>query len=249
MLRHFLNPPNWFTSANLFCGFLAIITLFNGDDFVKAASLIIFGAIFDLLDGRIARITKTATPFGVQLDSFADLITFGFAPAILFWKWALVDLGLIGLIGAFFFALAGAYRLSRFNLDATTHSILEADPESTGLTITISGVTLSLIILTFEAAQIPTLSAYKASLVVIIFGLLMVSSVKYRTFKDLRLSPITFGLLAILSATCITAGLIWHFSLSFLAIALAYVLSGPMEGSVRFSYEHRPKKKAPKKHY
>src|SRR6185436_11684877 len=118
MLKHFLNPPNWFTGASLFCGMYSIVLsmgLEGEPNFYRAASMILFAAVFDLLDGRVARITKTGSAFGTQLDSLIDMVSFGIAPALLLYAWGLEALGTLGLVGAFLFALCVSFRLARFN--------------------------------------------------------------------------------------------------------------------------------------
>jgi len=111
--------PNLFTVSSIFCGFYAM-TLCAGDasplQLYQAALAIFFGIFFDGFDGRVARLTKTQSLFGQELDSLADVISFGAAPALLMWKWALSGLGMIGVFASFLFAACGALRLARFNV-------------------------------------------------------------------------------------------------------------------------------------
>ncbi len=106
--------PNIFTSLNLFCGFYAVIASIN-DKFVAASIAIIIGIMFDIMDGKIARATNTNSKFGIEYDSLADLISFGLAPGIMIYLWALKPLGRIGWLAAFLFMACGALRLARFN--------------------------------------------------------------------------------------------------------------------------------------
>ena len=106
--------PNTFTALNIGCGFMAIMFSIQGD-FYKASMLIILGAIFDSVDGRVARMTGTQSAFGEQFDSLSDLISFGMAPSIIFYNKFLVDSGRLGMVVAFLFLLCGALRLARFN--------------------------------------------------------------------------------------------------------------------------------------
>ena len=106
--------PNTFTALNMACGFAAILQGFHGD-FYKASMFIILGAVFDSVDGRVARLTNTQSSFGEQFDSLSDLITFGVAPAFVFYFRFLVESGRPGMVAAFFFILCGALRLARFN--------------------------------------------------------------------------------------------------------------------------------------
>ena len=106
--------PNIFTTLNLFCGFYSIIASTSGK-FLAAAVAIIIAGVFDWLDGKIARATNTTSRFGVEYDSLADLVSFGMAPGIMMYLWALQPLGRIGWLAAFLFAACGALRLARFN--------------------------------------------------------------------------------------------------------------------------------------
>src|SRR3954465_6698561 len=111
--------PNLFTLSSVFCGFFAI-TLCAGqpsiDSLYQAAVAICFAYFFDLADGRVARLTKTQSDLGMQLDSLADVISFGAAPGLLVYKWGLTNFGLGGVFIAFLFCGAGALRLARFNV-------------------------------------------------------------------------------------------------------------------------------------
>jgi CDP-diacylglycerol--serine O-phosphatidyltransferase len=106
--------PNLFTTAGLFAGFFAIIAAMNGQ-FEKAAIAIVVAANLDVLDGAVARFTKTQSEFGAQYDSLHDLISFGLAPAILIYSWALQGLGKLGWMAAFIYVACAALRLARFN--------------------------------------------------------------------------------------------------------------------------------------
>src|SRR5260221_10203387 len=111
--------PNLFTVSSIFCGFYAA-TLCTGEaspaQLYQAALAIFFGIFFDGFDGRVARLTKTQSQFGMELDSLADVITFGAAPALVVYRWALQPLGIAGIFIAFLFAACGALRLPRFNV-------------------------------------------------------------------------------------------------------------------------------------
>ena len=107
--------PNLFTTLGLFFGFYAIVAALKGH-FDQAAIAIYIGMIFDALDGRIARLTNTASPFGAEYDSLSDMVTFGIAPALVAYSWGLYNLGKIGWLVAFLYAAATALRLARFNI-------------------------------------------------------------------------------------------------------------------------------------
>jgi len=109
--------PNLITTANLVCGFLSMIRSIQGD-FVHATWLIVVAAIFDSLDGRVARMAKATSAFGVQYDSLSDLTSFGIAPAIMLYTYALQGLDRFGISVAAFYAICAALRLARFNVSA-----------------------------------------------------------------------------------------------------------------------------------
>src|SRR5256886_11496453 len=110
--------PNLFTVSSIFCGVYSITLSAGeptGDNFYRAAVAIFFGSFFDAFDGRVARLTRTQSDFGVELDSLADVISFGVAPAILVYKWALAGMGIGGIVISAIYAACGAIRLARFN--------------------------------------------------------------------------------------------------------------------------------------
>ncbi|HBO11299.1 MAG TPA: CDP-diacylglycerol--serine O-phosphatidyltransferase, partial [Halieaceae bacterium] len=106
--------PNLFTTGALFCGFYAVVAALRGD-FESAPIAIFFALVFDGLDGRIARLTNTASKFGGEYDSLADMVSFGVAPALVVFSWALGDLGKLGWSAAFIYVACAALRLARFN--------------------------------------------------------------------------------------------------------------------------------------
>lgn len=115
--------PSMFTLGNLLCGFLAILTVVResgSSSFVTAAWWIIIAGVFDALDGKIARLAGSSSKFGVELDSLADVVSFGIAPAVLFYTFTLKSAGSLGYFLGFCFLACGALRLARFNITATT---------------------------------------------------------------------------------------------------------------------------------
>src|SRR5919197_1041719 len=114
--------PNLLTTGNLFCGLYSIMAVF-GADYVKAAIAILAALIFDMLDGQSARWTKTTSQFGIEYDSLADLVSFGVAPGVLIYSWALSTHGMLGSAVMFAFVACGALRLARYN-------VMAAEPRS-----------------------------------------------------------------------------------------------------------------------
>src|SRR5512134_2909329 len=111
--------PSLFTLANLFCGWSCVVYAMHGQ-VERAAPFIGIAMVLDMLDGRIARMTGTTSEFGVQLDSLADIISFGMAPAVLAYAWGLAPLGRLGWAAGFLFVTAAALRLARFNIQKAT---------------------------------------------------------------------------------------------------------------------------------
>jgi len=107
--------PSLFTTGNLICGFFSVISTFN-EEYLQAAIFVILAHLLDGLDGYVARLTKATSQFGVEFDSLADLVSFGLAPAILVYYWALVPWGTWGWLAACLFVVCGALRLARFNV-------------------------------------------------------------------------------------------------------------------------------------
>ena len=174
--------PNLFTTASLFTGFMAVIWAAEGH-IEWSATGILFSALMDGLDGKVARLTGTASEFGVQYDSLADLVAFGLAPAILFWHWQLNNFGRAGLAAAFIYAACGALRLARFNVSASQET---SKRFFIGLPIPAAGC--SLVTFIFFSALFPAALAsamtYLAFLLAVGMGLLMVSRVRYFSFKE-----------------------------------------------------------------
>lgn len=187
--------PNAMTLAAVFCGFSAIRLLAGPEagtaEFYRAAVLLIFAMFFDLLDGRVARLTKTQSAFGLQLDSLADVISFGVAPALLMYQWVLHRFGLGGLLGAFSFVACAAIRLARFNVLTTSESGAPVAPGKyiVGLpSPPASGVLISLVLANQTLNDELSAPRYSGALLgmTILVALLMVSTVRFRSFKDLR---------------------------------------------------------------
>jgi len=210
--------PSIFTVGNIFCGYYAIISTMHAN-YDQAAQAIGIAFILDALDGKIARLTNSATDFGVQLDSLADVISFGIAPSILAFFWALANVDhRLGWIAAFTFAICGAMRLARFNIQSGNlkHFV--------GLPIPAGGGTIAAII---HFVQQPPGRIGAAILVAIVFMLsfLMISTFKYSSLKNLTLgrkSHLTILILALLVA------LIYNYSgWTLLVLAVTYTGSGP----------------------
>jgi len=219
--------PSLVTSMAFFCGFYAIVASINGD-FYRAAWAVILAMIFDGLDGRIARAIGATSDFGVQLDSLSDLMAFGVAPAILMYNWVLQPFGRAGWMAAFLFALCGALRLARFNIQQSTGS----RDHFTGLPIPMAaGALATTVLLTRGALEMDKAPEVAILMMVYILALLMVSNIPYRNFKYIdtkkrRSFHLFFGILSVF----FIAALAPHHVL--FAMAALYTLHGPVEAAL-----------------
>jgi CDP-diacylglycerol---serine O-phosphatidyltransferase len=240
--------PSLFTTANVALGFYAILEVVRatlGDywHLDNAAKAIGFAVLFDGLDGRIARMTGTSSDFGRELDSLADVITFGVAPALLAWKWGFflmppvlftsgelhIKLTQLGAVASFLFLVAGASRLARFNITSNPQPSNPGRPGKkyfVGMPIP-AGAGVIAAVVHFESGE-PVISWYTALVwltMVATVGYLMVSTWRFYSFKEIDFrSRHPFRLIVILAALFM---LFWFFSRPMLfAIALLYMVSG-----------------------
>lgn len=197
--------PNLFSILNMFCGFLSVINSAEGN-FYYASVLIILAGIFDAMDGLAARITKSASEFGVELDSLSDLISFGIAPAFLIYKIKLYVFLELGVLISAFYLIAAALRLARFNVQLVGFD----KSYFSGLPSPLGAMTIASFILTFYDEAINKFTdqtdIYFIWLPVLI-GFLMVSKIKYEAFPKLtkedfqkNLPLISFMILSVLAA-------------------------------------------------
>ncbi|MDR3319679.1 MAG: CDP-diacylglycerol--serine O-phosphatidyltransferase [Desulfovibrio sp.] len=216
--------PNMITTMSLFFGFLAMIWAIQGHYETSAVSLLL-AALMDGLDGKVARLTNTASEFGIQYDSLADLAAFGIAPAVLLWQWQLQEFGRTGIAAAFFYTACGTLRLARFNINSAAMS----KRFFIGLPIPVGACTVACFV--FFTAHFPAVAQkalpYAAFALAVCLGLVMVSSVRYFSFKEydfLRAHPIRVMLLFIfLLALVISVPKV----MGFLLCAL-YIAEGPV---------------------
>ncbi len=213
--------PNLFTTAGLFAGFYAVIAAINGH-FEAAAIAIFVAMVMDGFDGRVARMTNTQSDFGKEYDSLADMVSFGLAPALVIYQWALVPLGKIGFVGAFVFAAGAALRLARFN---TQVGIIDkryfqglASPAAAAL---IAGF----VWWGDDAGWAREEIAVVALLLTAAAGVLMVSNIRYNSFKDVNLRG-RVPFVKILVVVGIFGLVAMHPPSVLFSMALAYALSG-----------------------
>ena len=202
--------PNLFTLSGLFCGFYAVAVCARlgedgvGQDALYKASLAIFlGLFFDAADGRIARLTRTQSELGLHLDSLADLVTFGVAPAFVVYRWGLEGLGQRGLFVAFLFVACGALRLARFNVLSLRASKEDGGDKPgkymLGLPIPVAATVIIALVMGFHVIGIAqTTNHVLVGAMVVLLSWLMVSRVRFRSMKDLRLTKRTLAVIALL---------------------------------------------------
>lgn len=176
--------PSMVTALNLFAGFLSVIHSIRGD-FLTAAWLIVVAAIMDVLDGKVARLVKSSSEFGVELDSLADISSFGFAPAILIYQSFLHTDGFVGIVISFLPLVFGGIRLARFNIEVTDFH--EKDDFFKGLPIPSSAISLAAFVV-FEQATFGGFYHREVLIALaIIVSLLMVSRVRYDSMPRLSM--------------------------------------------------------------
>ncbi len=219
--------PTLFTVGNIFCGYWSVVLAYRGE-FMLAAIMIFVAAACDALDGRIARLTRTTSEFGEQYDSLCDVVSFGFAPALIAWKWGMPDLGRWGFFGSFLFLICGSMRLARFNI-----MVHRVDKRFfVGLPIPAgAGVVASIIF--WHPEPLGRIGANDRpwqigwAVLVVVVGLLMISTIRYRSFKDVDLRQ-KKSVMTVL-ALAVGLALIAADPERALAISLGiYALSGPV---------------------
>lgn len=212
--------PCLLTCCSLFCGFYAIVASINGQ-FFAAAIAILIAAIFDCLDGRVARMTGTTSEFGKELDSLCDLVSFGIAPAMLAYLWALTPYGRYGWLAAFLYVATTALRLARFNSQTST------SPDFVGLPCPAAAMLIATTVMfsRFLGAT-ETVKHVSILLLVYVLSYLMVSNHRYLSFKQMDIKKgRTFQIVVFMLLFLIL--LATEPPVTLFVVALAYVLSGP----------------------
>lgn len=253
--------PNLFTLGGLFCGLFSL-TLSMGEptsaQLYQAAVAIAYGYLFDLADGRVARLTRTQSALGLQLDSLCDAITFGVAPAMLMYKWGLSRLEAVvphvGLGVAFLYCAAATLRLARFNVLSLAATVEKRTPDKfiLGLTVPMASAVLVLLVavnhqLGERGAPQPTLSDGTLAGLVVVLSCLMVSKVRFRSFKDVRLRSRRVILIggAIVGAAALALLLRQPSALIFASLVGAYVALGLFEEIIFFRRRRAEAREAP----
>ncbi|MGW8287785.1 MAG: CDP-diacylglycerol--serine O-phosphatidyltransferase [Desulfobulbales bacterium] len=220
--------PCLFTSASLLSGFYAIISSINGN-FFNAAMAIIVAGIFDGLDGRVARLTKTTSIFGMEFDSLSDLVSFGVAPALLAYLWALEPFGRYGWLAAFLYVATTALRLARFN----SLTLDKAPKDFVGLPCpAAAGMIATTVLFSRYLGATETVKHVSIVLLVYLLSYLMVSNIRYVSFKHpaakrKKTFQVTVGMVLLLILVAAEP------PVTLFVIGLVYVLSGPLSAVYR----------------
>lgn len=225
--------PNLFTTAALFAGFYAIVQAMNGR-FDHAAVAIFIAMVMDGLDGRVARWTHTESDFGAEYDSLSDMVSFGLAPALIIYEWALSGLGKLGWLAAFIYAAAAALRLARFNTQAS-HGDRRLSFQ--GLPSPAAASLLTGLVWVLHNHGVPGKEISVFALVItVLTGAAMVSNIRYESFKRFDVK----GRMPFISALVVVLAFVL-ISLDppqvLFTIFLVYALSGPVMALIR-RYRH-----------
>ncbi len=240
--RGFYLLPNLFTTVGLFAGFYAIVTaiMSTTPNFENAAIAVFIAMIMDGLDGRVARMTNTQSAFGAEYDSLSDMVSFGLAPALIAFSWGLSSLGKPGWLVAFCYVVATALRLARFNtqIGSTDKKYFKGLPSPSA-----AGLVASLVWVAYEFGVPGHKLWVLAAVVTLCAAILMVSNVKYYSFKDIDLkNKVPF--ITILAAVAIIIVVSFDPAKILLTFFLGYVLSGPVMAIQRyFKMKHVAKSK------
>lgn len=216
--------PNLFTTAGLFAGFYGIVSAMNSQ-FESAAIAIFIAMVMDGMDGRIARLTKTQSDFGVEYDSLADMISFGLAPSLIVYQWILSGMGKLGWLVAFIYTASTALRLARFNTQVMNEDkqFFQGLPSPAAAALVAGMIWLGE---TQEMVEVENLTII-ALPITVLAGILMVSNIRFYSFKEIdfkgRIPFVGILLLVLLFVFIASEPPLILFSLS-----LIYTISGPV---------------------
>lgn len=218
--------PSLLTTGNLFFGFMSVVHSIRGN-YMYAAYAIVAAAVFDLLDGRVARLTHSTSKFGAEYDSLCDLVSFGMAPGILVYLWALHPYGRFGWIAAFLFVACGALRLARFNVQSDVYG----SNHFQGLPIPMAAGIISSAVLCYNKLG---WEAEKSELLLgltTLLALVMVSNFPYRSFKDIDFKRHGFNYLVI--GTFVIAAIAYNPQVMLFVLFAGYAVLGAILGIFR----------------
>jgi len=218
--------PNLITSASLMLGFWSMVQSIGGK-YAYAAGAIIAAGICDMLDGRIARATHSTSKFGVEYDSLADVISFGVAPALLFYMWALQPLGPRGWVFASLFVICAALRLARFNVQQNVEERVHYQGMPTTLAGGLVGAMLWFVEWLDLGAPLPRHAGIAVGCGFVTLALLMVSSVPYPSWKSIHVTGRQAFPTLVVTVLVVVLVLLYR-EPAFFAVGCGYLLSGPV---------------------
>ncbi len=215
--------PNLFTTGALFAGFYAIVAAM-GERFESSAVAIFIAMVLDGMDGRIARLTNTQSAFGAEYDSLSDMVSFGLAPALVMYEWGLHSLGKLGWLAAFLYTAAAALRLARFNTQVAVadKNYFQGLPSPSA-----AAMVAGLVWMGTDYMIAGDSVSYAAAAVTVLAGVLMVSNLRYHSFKSLDLKgrvPFVTVLVVVLAFVLVSI----HPPQILFALFLIYAASGPL---------------------
>jgi CDP-diacylglycerol--serine O-phosphatidyltransferase len=224
---HIYVLPNLVTTGNLFFGYFAIVQAIEGE-YLHAAYAIVFAAVFDQLDGRVARMTRSVSQFGAEYDSLCDLVSFGVAPGILLFLWALQPFGRLGWLASFLFAACGALRLARFNVQAHVYE----KNYFQGLPIPMAAGIVASSVLFFTHLNLEASHSFLLLGMTLLLALVMVSNFRYRSFKDVDLRrrlPFSYLVLGLALLVVVAT----NFEIMLFVLFMGYAILGAVFGILR----------------
>ena len=235
--------PSVLTTFGMFAGFYSIISSINGD-FTIAAISILIAMMWDTLDGRVARLTNTQRAFGAEYDSLADLVSFGLAPALLVYQWTLYELGRFGWLAAFVYLACAALRLARFNTKVGTADkrYFQGLPSPAAAGVIASMIWLKIWTFASFDSDVISMGYYLGAGITILCGLLMVSNVRYYSFKEFDSKKASFRFLLIVILSLII--LVYKPNIILFTGFFVYLLSGPVITIIGLNRNRLKKKQA-----
>jgi CDP-diacylglycerol---serine O-phosphatidyltransferase len=218
--------PSLFTVGNLFCGYACVVYAMRSD-FETAALFIGVAMILDTLDGFMARLTNASTAFGVELDSLADVVSFGLAPAILAFAWGLWPLQRLGWAVGFLYVTAAAMRLARFNIQAKSNTAPADKRYFIGMPSPAAAGVIAATVYLYPVGIIDRSAAFPALAIVLVPALLMVSTVRFRSVKAIDVGW-RRSYLALFLAAVVIALVATHPRIALVVLAYSYVIASVM---------------------
>jgi CDP-diacylglycerol--serine O-phosphatidyltransferase len=224
--------PNLLTTANMFFGFFSVIYSIK-QEFTLAAYAIVGASVFDLLDGRVARMTGATSRFGAEYDSLSDLISFCMAPSMLMYLWALQPFNKVGWLASFLFVACGALRLARFNVQ----SVGVEKKDFQGLPTPMAAGIVASSVLAFNELGLEGYRHWGLLAITFLLSFVMVSTFRYRSFKDLDLReklPFHYLVIGVLLLIVVA----WRPEIMLFVLFLSYAILGAIFGVFNFGKKH-----------